>query len=315
MKTMRAAQFTTFGPAEVIQINTVPVPSVQPGEVLVRVQAAGINPHDVANRSGAMKFITGKKFPFGTGLEFAGEVVTGSGALLPGQSVWGSVPAMKPHSTGAAAEYVAVPAERVSVAPTGMSPDEAASLVVSSTTAIRALHELGDITPGDQVLIRGAAGGVGLAAVQVAVAAGANVTTLSSARDFASLRQLGAAITLDYRTAQNPELGEFDLIFDTVGTHMLTYRRHLARHGRMVTIVFSSLPGIISIGASLFFGSGRIRTFSSDAKTDLLDAARNLVDTGQLRATIATTYPLEDIAQAHRDQEAGGVLGKRVVTI
>lgn len=314
MTTMRAAQFTAFGSPEVITIHEVSRPSVRPGEVLVRVHAAGINHHDLINRSGAMKFITGRKFPFGTGLEFAGEVVSGEG-FAPGQSVWGSVPAMKPHATGAIADYVVVPSDRVSAAPAAMSATEAASLVVSTTTAYRGLHELGAITAGDRVLIRGAAGGVGLAALQVAVAARATVTTVSSARDFETLRGLGATTTLDYRALRVRDIGSYELIFDTVGSDMLSYRRHLARDGRMVTIVFSSLGKMAAIGASAVFGSRRIRAFSSDAKSDLLDKARELADRGQLRATIAATYPLADIAQAHRDQESGGVVGKRVIVV
>ena len=314
MTSMLAAQFDSFGPADVIQIRNVPLPEAGPGEVVIRVHAAGVNPHDLLNRSGALKFITGKKFPFGTGLEFAGEVVNGAG-LAPGQLVWGSVPAMKPHATGAIAEYVVVAADRVAPAPAALDAVEAASLVVSATTAFRALHEFGDIAANDRVLIRGAAGGVGLAAVQIALAAGAVVTTLSSGRDIELLRQLGVAQPLDYRSTTADELGSFDLIFDTVGTNMLAYRRHLARDGRMVTIVFSSLARLAAIGFSTIFGGRRIRAFSSDAKADLLDAARGLVETGQLRPTIAQTYPLTDVAQAHRDQEAGGVAGKRVISI
>ncbi|WP_216363702.1 NAD(P)-dependent alcohol dehydrogenase [Subtercola boreus] len=314
MSNMHAVQFTSFGCADVLTINQVPVPVAAPGEVLVRVRAAGINHHDLINRSGAMKFIMGRKFPFGTGLEFAGNVVAGE-AFAAGQMVWGSVPAMKPRATGAMAEYVVVPADRVSTAPADLSAIEAASLVVSTTTAYRGLHELGQIASGDRVLIRGAAGGVGLAAVQVAVAAGAAVTALSSARDFEVLRELGAKTTLDYRATRIGDLGSFELIFDTVGTSMLAYRRHLARNGRMVTIVFSSFSMLLSIGVSAIFGAKKIRAFSSDAKAELLEHVRDLAESGHLRAMIASTYPLASIAQAHRDQEKGGVLGKRVITL
>jgi NADPH:quinone reductase-like Zn-dependent oxidoreductase len=313
---MRAVQFTSFGGPEVLHVETVPMPVPADGELLVKVHAAGVNPHDLLNRSGSLRVITGRHFPFGTGLEFAGEVVKDKHGTFPlGQKVWGSVPAMKPHATGAIAEYVAVPIDRIARLPESLTFVEGASLVITATTAIRALRQEAKLQPGESILVRGAGGGVGLAAVQIAVAVGALVTTLSSNGDFAALTTLGATQTLDYKTIQSKDLGRFDVIFDAVGTHLLAYRSHLDHGGRMVTIAFASGRALAEVGLSSIFGRHRIRVFSTDAKSDLLDAAVEMVDRGQLRPTVASTFSLEDTGRAQEDLNVGGRRGKRVIVV
>jgi len=317
MPTMRAVQFHAYGPPDVLHVATVASPEASPGQVLVRVEAATVNGHDLFTRSGALKLITGRKFPLGTGIDFAGEVVDTGGApdLAPGQKVWGSLAAMKPHSTGAMADYVLVSADRIAERPTQLSAVEAASLVVTGTTALRALQDIANVAAGEQVLIRGAAGGVGLAAVQIAAALQAEVTTLSSGKDLEALRDFGAIHTLDYRRSTLGGLGQFDVILDTVGTQLMAYRRHLTRRGRMVTIAFTSATAFAEIAASSIHGHRRIRAFSSDAKRDLLDRLGALVTAGTLHPVVAATFTIDDIAAAHASQQTGGKRGKRVISM
>lgn len=315
-RTMRAVQFGDYGGPEVLKVAVVDRPSAGINRVLVRVEAAGVNRHDLYTRAGALKLITGRRFPLGTGIEFAGRIAESAVPELPvGTAVWGSVPAMKPGTTGAAAEYVAVDADRVSATPAGLSMVDAASLVVTATTAIRALIDIAALVRGERILIRGAAGGVGLAAVQIAIERGAEVTTLSGGRDIELLRKLGVTTALDYSQTTPGALGRFDVVFDTVGTQLLAYRRRLAKGGRMVTIAATSLAPFIAIGVSTIFGVSRIHTFSSDAHRELLDAAADLVTRSGLRADVAATFPLESIADAHRDLAAGGKRGKRVLVV
>ena len=166
-------------------INEVDRPTPGEGEVLVRVEASSVNGHDVIVRAGGLKMVSGRKFPIGTGLDFAGIVVaTGPGAegYRAGDRVWGTVHPRQRHVTGAAAEYVTVPADRIAPAPAGISPAEAASLVVAGTTALIALRDSTHLASGERVLVRGAAGGVGTAAVQLAHAMGGHVTALARDR-------------------------------------------------------------------------------------------------------------------------------------
>jgi NADPH:quinone reductase-like Zn-dependent oxidoreductase len=317
MNTMRAAQFDAYGGPEVLHVATVERPRAGAGEVLVRVEAASVNPHDLFTRSGAMRLVSGRKFPLGTGLDFSGVVLDPAPdtGIDVGAKVWGSVPAMKSHATGTVAEYVVVTADRIGLRPPGLTAPEAAAFVVAGTTAIRALQDVAALKPGEKVLIRGAAGAVGLAAVRIAVALGASVTTLSSKRDLELLRELGADQVLDYRTTGPNEIDCQDVIFDTAGTDLLAFRRRLSRQGRMVTIAFTSAAAFAAIGTSAVFGPRRIRAFSSDAKRDLLDRLEDFVAAGVLRPDVAATYGIDDIVAAHVAQEGGGARGKHVVVM
>ena len=226
-----------------LEIETVERPAPQSDQVLLRVQASTVNPHDAIVRSGGLKLITGRKFPLGVGLDFAG-TVSETGADVQGMSVgtkvWGMVSPKGGHVTGAAAQYVVVPADRIAAMPEPLSMTDAASLVTSGSTALRALRDIAHVKAGERALIRGAAGGVGMIAVQLARALGTHVTALASQRDHEFVTGLGAHETLDYRAVKPQELEPFHVILDTTGTDLLAFRRRLTRDGRMVTIAFSS---------------------------------------------------------------------------
>ena len=314
---MKAAQITSYGTPDVLRVDDVDRPTPGAGEVLVSVAASSVNGHDVIVRSGALRVMTGRRFPLGVGLDFAG-VVAATGAdvdgLRVGDQVWGMVHPRERHLVAGAAEYVVVAADRVSIAPTGVSPVEAASLVVAGSTALIGLRDTLRLAPGQRILVRGAAGGVGTAVVQLARAMGAEVTALARASHADALRELGAAEVLDYRTTKADQLGEFDAIFDTVGTELNCYRRRLASHGRMVTIGLSG-PAFAAIAASSVFGARRIRAFSANPDAAVLRDVAGYVTSGALRPVVESVYALTDIASAHRAFERGGVVGKQVIDV
>jgi NADPH:quinone reductase-like Zn-dependent oxidoreductase len=317
MELMTAVQFRRYGGPEVLEVVSAPRPEPGPEQVLVAVAASAVNPHDAVVRSGALKIMTGRQFPLGLGLDFAGTVVaTGAGVrqLTAGTRVWGMVSPQTRHVTGAAAEFVVVPARRVALMPERLSMTDAASLVTSGTTALRALQDIAHVEPGQRVLIRGGAGGVGMIAVQLARALGAHVTALVSKPDMDFATHLGAHQVLDYRVVQPHQLEPFVTILDTVGTDLLAYRRRLARGGRMITIAFGSGKAMADIAASTIFGSKRIRTFSSHPDHRLLDELASYVDSGAIWPVIDTVYPLARIAEAHRALEEPGRRGKLVLT-
>jgi NADPH:quinone reductase-like Zn-dependent oxidoreductase len=211
------------------------------------------------------------------------------------------------------AEYVAVGTDRVASMPPGLSPAEAAALVVPGPTAVRALRRCARLQAGERLLVRGAGGGVGLAVVQLGIALGATVTTLSAERDFDRLRSYGVQDTLDYRTHTADELDRFDVIVDTVGRQLSAYRRKLAPGGRMVAIAAAS-PGEFAVAVvSAVYGPRRMRFFSDDARTEHLDAVTALIEAGSLAPVLGPRYTLENAADAHRSLAAGGCTGKRVV--
>ncbi|WP_371645090.1 NAD(P)-dependent alcohol dehydrogenase [Streptomyces mirabilis] len=315
---MKAAQITSYGDAvDVLRINDVDRPAPGAGEVLVRVEASSVNGHDVIVRSGEMKIVSGRRFPLGTGLDFAG-VVTGSGTgvegLRVGDRVWGTVHPRQRHLIGGAAEYVVVPADRLAPAPAGLSAAEAASLVVAGATALIAVRDTVRLAPGEKVLVRGAAGGVGTAAVQLAHALGCHVTALARARHAPALADLGADEVLDHGSTTSDRIGPFDVVVDTVGTELNCYRSRLAKGGRMVTVGLSA-PALAAIAASSVYGARRVRTFSANPDATVLRALADHVISGALRPVVNSVYPLADIVAAHQAFERGGVVGKHVVAV
>jgi NADPH:quinone reductase-like Zn-dependent oxidoreductase len=314
---MKAAQITRFGEPDVLRIIDVDRPVPGTGEVLVSIEATSVNGHDVLVRAGGLKMVSGRRFPIGVGLDFAG-VVAATAPDVPGyrtgDQVWGTVHPRKRHATGAAAEYVAVPADRIALTPASISPLGAASLVVAGATALIALRDSARLASGERVLIRGAAGGVGTAAVQLARAMGAHVTALARDRYTQALGDLGADQVLDYHATTPQQTGPFDVIIDTVGSDLERYRRRLTRNGRMVTVGLSA-AALAAIALSSVHGSRRIRTFSANPDTAILSDLAGYVTSGALRPVVNSVYPLADIAAAHRAFSQGGVLGKHVLAV
>jgi NADPH:quinone reductase-like Zn-dependent oxidoreductase len=251
------------------------------------------------------------------GLDFAGVVAaTGAGVQhhRVGDRVWGSVHPRQRHATGGAAEYVAVRADRIGPAPPGISLVDAASLIVGGVTALIALRNTVRLAGGERVLVRGAAGGVGTAAVQLAHMLGGHVTALARDRHAKALGDLGADQVLDYHDTAPEQAGPFDVIVDTVGSDLGRYRRRLAKGGRMVTVGLSA-GALVTIALSTVYGSRRIRTFSANPDATVLRDLAEYVVSGALRPVVDSEYPLADIAAAHRAFDRGGVVGKHVVTV
>jgi NADPH:quinone reductase-like Zn-dependent oxidoreductase len=188
------------------------------------------------------------------------------------------------------------------------------SLVVAGSTALIALRDSVGLADGERVLVRGAAGGVGTAAVQLAHAMGGRVTALARDRHAAALRDLGADEVLDYGSTTSAEIGPFDVILDTVGSELHCYRGRLAKGGRMVTVGLSA-PALAAIAASSVHGARRIRTFSANPDSAVLSGLAGHVTSGALRPIVHSVYPLTDIAAAHQAFEHGGVMGKHVLAI
>jgi NADPH:quinone reductase-like Zn-dependent oxidoreductase len=314
---MKAAQITRFGEPDVLRINDVDRPAPGTGDVLVSVEASSVNGHDVIVRKGGLAIVSGRRFPIGVGLDFAG-VVVATGADVHGYEVgdrvWGMVHPRQRHTTGGAAEYVVVPADRVAPAPAGISPVDAASLVVAGATALIALRDTVHLVSGERVLVRGAAGGVGTAAVQLAHAMGGHVTALARDRHAKALGDLGADQVLDYGTTTADQIGPFDVIVDMVGSELNCYRSRLGKGGRMVTVGLSA-AALAAIAASSVYGSRRIRTFSANPGAVVLRDLADYVTSGALRPVVDSVYPLADIASAHRAFDRGGVVGKQVIAV
>jgi NADPH:quinone reductase-like Zn-dependent oxidoreductase len=315
---MTAVLLDAYGSPEMLRVARVPIPTPGPQDVLIRMHATSLNGGDLRVRSGEVKLITGSKFPKGLGLDVVG-VIQSMGPDVAdwrvGDQVWGVLPErLRESSTGAYAEYVTIPADRISRVPGNIDMLHAAAMPVVATTAVHAVDQIAKVREGQQVLVRGASGGVGLPTVQLALFRGAKVTTLANASASEVLEGLGAR-AYDYRTTPIEALPRFDVVIDTIGSDLLSLRR-LAPAGRTVTISLSPmLSAAAQIAWSLRHGVHRVRFCRDVPRTAKMQHLTHLVEAGAITPVVQEIYSLDQVAGAHRDAERGGVLGKRVIRI
>jgi len=226
--------------------------------------------------------------------------------------------------TGTYAEYARARADMLVHKPAGLSFVEAAAVAISGLTADQALHEVGELQSGQRVLILGASGGVGSFAVQIAVAAGAEVTGVCSASKMDLVRALGAARVLDYATT-DPTAGpvRYDLIIDIGGRRSLfKLRRALTATGALV-IVGGENGGRWTGGTGRLLRAlalsplvrQRLTTFVSSESGEGIERLRAAIERGDLRVAVDRTYRLDEVPRALRDLESGRIRGKAVIQV
>jgi NADPH:quinone reductase-like Zn-dependent oxidoreductase len=308
---------TAFGGPEVLVVTSAELKELQPGDVLVDVRATAINPIDYKLYSGIGAYGNDpSKLPMRLGLEAAGvvrrvegEPVGPSGPIGVGDEVIVYV------ASGAYADAIVTPGDRVLAKPSSQSFEEASGLMLTGVTAVHALSKV-SVTSGNTILIHGGAGGVGLMAIQLAVADGARVIATGSEGSHELLRQLGAEpVTygeglLERVRALAPH--GVDAALDLVGSDEAAEvsLELVDDHSRIVTIVGSSRAGTLGIQV---IGGGP----GADPGTELRAAARldlvRRVEAGSLRVIVDSTYPLAEVATAHRELKAGHAHGKIVL--
>lgn len=310
---MRAIGITRFGGPGVLELLDLPVPRLGPGEILVEVAAAGVNPVDVLFRDGTFPSGPGR-LPIIMGVDLAG-VVSAVGPQVEGFAPGDAVYAHKPGGHGTYAEYAAIPAAWTALKPTSLSFTEAAAVPCAGLTAYQALVEALEVGQGERLIIVGASGGVGSFAVQIAVALGAHVVAVSSARNHDFLRGLGAADVIDYAaedalsTLASRYPGGVDAALATVGHGKEFAARSVRRGGRFLWIS-SEDPGPPAIPSGV-----RGQMFYARADGRSLGALANLIDRRLVRPIVSQVLPLECAADAHRQIETGHTRGKLVLQV
>ncbi|MEV6197705.1 NAD(P)-dependent alcohol dehydrogenase [Streptomyces sp. NPDC051920] len=324
---MKAIAQERYGSPDVLELREVDTPAVADHEVLVRVHAASVNARD-------WHFVRGDPYLARLGLgvrgpkvkirgtDFAGRVEAVGRAVKrfrPGDEVFGEADA-------AFAEYVCAQESVVEPKPTALSFEQAAAVPLAANTALMGLRDLGQVQPGQEVLINGASGGVGTFAVQIAKAFGAEVTGVCSTRNTELVRSLGADHLVDYTQEDFTRNGRrYDLVFDLVGNHSLTaFRRALKPTGTLVLSgggVFEggSVVGPMSllIRGQLMsrFSRHRLLVLAATPSQENLAALRELADSGRLTAVIDRTYPLSEVPEAIRYLEGEHARSKVVITV
>lgn len=313
---MKALQYHRYGGPEVLTLGEWPSPRLGPGQVRVRVRAAALNPLDTQVRRGKLRLVVRGGLPRIPGGDLAGEVLAvGAGvrAFAPGDRVYG----MTPNRIGAAmAEEVVLRARALAAMPAGLTFVAAAALPLAAQTALQGMRDLGQLREGMRVLVNGASGGVGIHAVQIALAYGAEVTGVCSYRNLERLNRLGVSSLIDYtRTDLTQQAaGSFDLFFDAYGNYRWGRVRHLLRPGgRYVTTV----PAAANFRDHLLSYLSRrpARVVIVRSRTHDLDLLSNLVAAGHLQPVIDRVYPWEEAVAAYRHLESRRAQGKIVLRL
>lgn len=322
---MKAIVYEEYGPADVLELREVARPAAGDADVLVRVRAASLNPLDWHFMRGTpylMRLATGLRRPRRTGLgvDLAGRVEAVGRAVTrfrAGDLVFGA-------GKGALAEYACAPEKSLALKPDNVTFEQAAAVPVAALTALQALRDKGRIGPGHEVLINGAAGGVGTFAVQFGVLFGASVTGVCSASNVDLVRSLGADRVIDYAVEDFTSGGRrYDLLLDLIGNHSLAERRRvLAPRGTLVLVGGSTggrrlgpLTDLLQAVIVSPFVSQRIRPFLTRSNQQDLAFIQGLLASGKATPVIDRTYPLSSAAEAISYLEAGHARGKVVVTV
>lgn len=312
-----------------------PRPEVGPGDVLVRVRAASVNPVDYKIRDGGVKVLIPYAFPLVLGNDLAGDVAAVGSAVTrfkPGDAVYTR---LDKGRIGAFAEYAVVSEKSVAKKPERLDYVEAASLPLVGLTTWQALVDLAALRAGQKVLIHAGSGGVGTFAIQLAKHLGAHVTTTASAKNHALVRSLGADVAIDYKTTRFEDVAkEQDVVFDTqAGDTLLRSFDALKRGGVVVTIggkpdgKFArawglSLPLVWlltllnrKVDAAARKKDARFEYLFMHASGEQLEKIGALVDQGVIRPVVDKIFPLEGAADAVAYVESGRAVGKVVIRV
>lgn len=324
---MKAIVYTQYGPPDVLQLKEVEKPIPKDDEVLIKVHATTVTTGDVNVRNFVFvprgfglisRLIFGLNAPRKKilGVELAGEIEAVGQTVTSfkaGDQVFG-IDGMR---LGAYAEYKCMPESGGLVhKPANVTYAQAAALPNGALTALTFLRNMGKIQAGQKILINGASGSVGAAAVQLAKAFGADVTGVCSTTNLALVQSLGAEQVIDYTQADFSQNGQrYDLIFDTVGKlSFAACKNSLTPKG----LFLAGAGGLPEFGQMLWTsisGGQKVRAgVSSERKEDLAFLAE-LIETGQLKPVIDRCYPLEQIVEAHRYVDTGRKKGNVVITV
>jgi NADPH:quinone reductase-like Zn-dependent oxidoreductase len=320
---MKAIVRETYGPPDVLHLADVPVPALGDGDVLVRVRAASANAGDWHLLRGTplpFRLVAGLRTPkfkiIGTDIagtvEAVGRNVT---QFRPGDDVFGE---LSRCGFGAYAEFAVAPEKALALKPANLAFDEAATLPTAGCTALQGLRK-GRIQRAERVLINGASGGVGMFAVQIAKAFGAEVTAVCSARNVDMVRSLGADHVIDYTKDDFATHGQrYDVILAANGDRSIwDYRRALTADGRYAMTGGSNrqLTDALLLGPLLSLGRQRFgNVLVKPDQADLL-VLKELCETGKIRPVIDRRFALADAPSAVQYVQDGHARGKVVVPV
>jgi NADPH:quinone reductase-like Zn-dependent oxidoreductase len=298
---MRAVE---VGPGGILSVQTRPVPQPGAGEVLIKVRAAGVNPVDWKSAGRRAGMVPGTDVS-GT-IDSLGPDVTG---YKPGEQVMGFA-----RQSGSYAEYAVIPVTSLARKPKALTFEQAAGVPIAGETAYRALHEVGGIARGQTVLIHGAAGGVGSAAVQIAKAAGARVIGTASPNNHEFLKSLGVSEIIDYRSQRFENVVKpVDLVLNTADAETSARSVGVVKPGGILVSVVA--PPSAAACAAANIRCARPDREHGAPNADLLARVAELADAGKFKVFVEEVFSMEDAGKAWEKSRAGHTRGKLVIRV
>ncbi|MBK9053910.1 MAG: NAD(P)-dependent alcohol dehydrogenase [Chloroflexi bacterium] len=314
---MKAITYTQYGSPDVVQLSETTKPVPQDNEILLRVCAAAVNPHDFHSMRGKpyiLRAQMGWRQPKNTrlGLDVAGQVeAVGKNVteFQPGDELYGV-------RSGSFAEYICTTGKAFAPKPTNLTFEQAAAVPVAALTALHGLRDKGQLKTGQKVLINGASGGVGTFAVQIAKVLGAEVTAVCSTRNLAMVRALGADQVIDYTKENFTQRRErYDLFFDTVGNHSLSAcRRVIKPTGAYVTIA-GSPRRLLQLLVWSRFARQRLVFYMAPTRKEDLVFLKELIEADKITPVIDRCYSLAEVPEAIGYLGEGHAQGKVVIAV
>jgi NADPH:quinone reductase-like Zn-dependent oxidoreductase len=320
---MKAAIYRRYGPPDVVRIADVPRPNVAKKDVLIKVRATTVTAGDARLRSANVPRGFGIMVRLGFGVRgprkpILGSEVAGEVAAV-GQAVSRFAPGDKVFAArlgGCHAEYVAVREDDVAPMPGNLTFGEAAALTFGGLTSLIFLRDKARIQPRERVLINGASGAVGSAAVQLAKHFGATVTGVCSAANTQLVKSLGADRVVDYTTQDFTQTGDtYDIILDAVGNCSFDRCKSVLAPGGRLLLAVGSLGQMIGALVWPWRAGRKVLTGIASVRTADLLLLRALAESGEFKPVIDRTYPFARIVEAHAYVDTGRKKGNVVITL
>lgn len=312
---MKKVIYNQYGTIDDLQMSEVEIPGIQADELLIKIKAVAINPLDWKKLEGQLKIITGRKFPKGIAFDFSG-VVEKSGnstsIYKAGDVVFGTLDAMKGE---ALAEYIVVKKEAIYKKPDNVSFETAAAILTGGTTATY-LFNKAKVKAGDEILINGASGGVGMITLQLAKIKGLKVTAVASGEGLNFIKKWNPDTLIDYKKEKVTNRSEkYDAIFELAGSLPFSKAGNLLKpKGIYVT----TLPAPVDMLKAFFnnlFSSKKNIIIQATPNQDILKEINDLLTKNKVEMPIAKTFSINEYKEAYHFAKKGGSIGKVVFTI
>lgn len=312
---MKKVIYNHYGSIDNLQMHEVEVPTIQADEFLIKVKAVAINPLDWKKLEGQLKIVTGKKFPKGIAFDFSGVGEKAGNTTMNykiGDAVFGTLNAMKGE---ALAEYIVVKKETIYKKPENVAFETAAAILTGGTTVTYLLNT-SKVKAGDEILINGASGSVGMIALQLAKLKGIKVTAVASGEGLNFIKKWNPDSTIDYKkdTVANKQ-ESYNAIFELAGSLPFSNAKHLLKPNG---IYVSTLPNPVDMLKAFFnnlFSAKKNIIIQATPKQEIFSEISEWLSTSRVEMPIAKTFPINEFKEAYNFAKKGGAIGKVVFTI